>query len=87
VKRRADHRFCTPEHRKLGERRPGDPPLPDPDSIARLFAEDRDPAGPVLESDWRPAPYVGENWRDWVELDGVGTVGAMRKLYLVPDRP
>jgi hypothetical protein len=87
VKRRSDHRFCCPEHRKLGEWQPGDPPLPDPDSVARVFDPSRDPASPVLDSDWRPDEYRFEGWRDWAELDGVDTVAAMRQLYLVPDAP
>jgi hypothetical protein len=87
VKRRADHRFCSPEHRKLGERRPGDPPLPDPGSVERLFDPARDPAGPVLDSDWRPYEYQFEGWQDWAELDGMDSVAAMRRLYLLPETP
>jgi hypothetical protein len=87
VKRRSGHRFCSPEHRKLGEWQPGDDPLPDPDAVARLFDPGRDPDGPVLDSDWRPYEYQFEGWRNWAELDGVDSVAHMRRLYLVPDAP
>jgi hypothetical protein len=87
VQRRSDHRFCSPECRKLGEWKPGDPPLPDLGSVERLFDESRDPAGPVLDSDWRPYEYQFEGWRPWAELDGVDSVARMRQLYLLPGSP
>lgn len=37
VQRRSDYRFCKPECRKLGQWKPGDPPLPDLGAVDRLF--------------------------------------------------
>jgi hypothetical protein len=55
IRRRADHRFCCPEHRKLGERRAWESPAPDPEQVKRLFdgRPDEERARP---DDWHPGP-------------------------------
>jgi hypothetical protein len=76
VRRRSDHRFCCPEHRKLGERKPGAPALPDREQIARLFDKTRDPDERVRADDWHPSGDPR-----WHELDAWDTVGRRRHWY------
>jgi hypothetical protein len=78
VQRRSDHRFCTPECRKLGEWKPGDRPPVDHAQIARLFDESRDPGERVRRDDWFPAPADS----GWVELYLCETVETRRRWYL-----
>jgi hypothetical protein len=76
VKRRSDHRFCRPEHRKLGERKPGDGPRADPEDIRRLFDESRDPAEPVRPDDWHPGGP------EWNVLDATDSLETRRRWFL-----
>jgi hypothetical protein len=80
VQRRSDHRFCCPEHRKLGERKPGAPPPVDHEQIARLFDESRDPDELVAVDDWHPAAAL-ETAAEWRELDAGHTVAQRRRWY------
>jgi hypothetical protein len=76
VKRRSDHRFCRPEHGKLGERKPGDGPRADPQDIRRLFDESRDPAEPVRPDDWHPGGP------EWNVLDATDSLETRRRWFL-----
>ena len=76
VKRRSDHRFCRPEHRKLGERKPGDGPRADPEDIRRLCDESRDPAEPVRPDDWHPGGP------EWNVLDATDSLATRRRWFL-----
>ena len=80
IQRRTDHRFCCPEHRKLGERKPYDPPPADPEQVRRLFDEDRDPDERVRDDDWH-GNRDDENGQAWMELDATDTVGQRREWY------
>ena len=76
VKRRSDHRFCRPEHRKLGERKPGDGARVDPEGIRRLFDERRDPAEPVRPDDWHPGGP------EWNVIDATDSLETRRRWFL-----
>jgi hypothetical protein len=58
TRRRSDHRFCGPVCRKLGEPAPWDPPAADPDTVDRLFDEQRDPDELCTPDDWYPIPWT-----------------------------
>lgn len=63
VRRRSDHRFCRPECRKLGQRKPGEPPPVDPDVVDRLFDPRRDPNDRVRTDDWFWPVDAPEAWK------------------------
>jgi hypothetical protein len=77
IQRRSDHRFCSPECRKLGERKPGDRVPADPVLVARLFDASRDPEALCREDEWHPGGP------GWAEVDAcVDTVAGRRAWFL-----
>ena len=77
VPRKFGHVFCSSSCRHRGERLPGDRKPADPEAIARLFDEDRDPGALVSADDWHPSPQS-----EFVELDAErDTVADRRRWY------
>ncbi len=74
VQRRSDHRFCCPEHRKLGERKAWEAPPPDPEQIRRLF-DGRPDEERARADDWHPGP------REFAELDAHDRLEKRRRWF------
>jgi endogenous inhibitor of DNA gyrase (YacG/DUF329 family) len=72
VRRRSDHRFCSPECRKLGEWKPGDQPPVDREVVDRLFDPLRDPNERVRSDDWFAPMDAPEGWRALFAHESVG---------------
>jgi hypothetical protein len=68
------HRFCSSDCRYQGEREPRERPPADPEQVARLFDESRDPEEPVRPDDWTATPQ-------FAHLDTFHTVGRRRRWH------
>jgi hypothetical protein len=74
--RKAGHVFCSAFCRHRGERRPDQRVPADPDLVAKLFDEGRDPEALVRVDDWHPGGP------EWAALDAcVDTVRGRRAWY------
>jgi hypothetical protein len=73
--RKFGHVFCSSVCRHRGERRPEEREPADPEQVARLFDEGRDPDEQVRPDDWHPAPS------EFDELDAGDTVAMRRRWY------
>lgn len=76
VPRKFGHVFCGPVCPHRGERRLEDREPADPEQLARLFDEDRDPDALVGDGEWHPSPKS-----EFVELDAGDTVADRRCWY------
>ena len=76
VPRKFGHVFCSSFCRHRGERQPAERVLGDPEQIARLFDEGRDPDEQVRPDEWHPSPDS-----EFVDLDAGDTVAARRRWY------
>jgi hypothetical protein len=76
VARKAGHVFCSSFCRHRGEHRPEERDQADPEQVARLFDDDRDPDERVRPDDWHPAPES-----EFAELDAGDTVAQRRRWY------
>jgi hypothetical protein len=74
--RRAGHVFCSSACRYSGERGPEERERADPELVARLFDDGRDPDDRVRPDDWHPSPDS-----EFVELDAGDTLAERRKWY------
>jgi hypothetical protein len=63
-------------------RPPQDQGIADPEQVARLFDETRDPNATVEDDDWYPETGDPEGDATMKELDSWSTVAQRRRLYL-----
>jgi hypothetical protein len=81
--RKFGHVFCSVGCRHSGERRPEERALVDPDAVARLFDQARDPSERVRDDDWLPESHKSpEVRRLYAPLEACDTVETRRRWYL-----